>query len=154
MLTVTITYYYYCYYYTGLWLLREKEYICLLPPWLPQQPCDVVSADLTWRVKTRGSGGFTSSSTKLEKQSQDSNWGALVPKPMGREQEEGGGYRWSSKVPWGPLWQAALLCVKPGEGQQVARLWRHVQLPWLEVRCINGLSPQMYDCRAPKLTSC
>ena len=69
MLTVTITYYYYCYYYTGLWLLREKEYIYiyLLPPLLPQQPCDVVSADLIWHVKTRGSGGFTSSSTKLGK---------------------------------------------------------------------------------------
>ena len=50
------------------------------------------------------------------------------PKPLW-EEEEVGCCRQSSKVSWSPLRQASLLFVKLGEGQQVVRLWRHVQLP-------------------------
>ena len=50
------------------------------------------------------------------------------PKPLW-EEEEVGCCRQSSKVSWSPLRQASLLFVKPGEGKQVVRLWRRVQLP-------------------------
>ena len=99
-----------------------RRNICLLPPLLPQQPHDVGSMNLIWYQNIGVSGTSLSSGTKLGK---GRVWSRNHYR---REQEEGGGCRLPSKVPWGSLRQTALLSVKPGEGQQVVRLWRHVQL--------------------------
>ena len=78
---------------------------CLWLPLLSQQPCDMSRRFTrnTWRQKK-----FLAPGHKVtQRQSWDSKWNPLIPKPLVGRPELGGSCRWSSKVPHGALRQAS-----------------------------------------------
>ena len=86
-------------------LTLQGRNTCLWLPLLSQQPCDMSRRFTrnTWRQKK-----FLAPGHKVtQRQSWDSKWNPLIPKPLVGRPELGGSCRWSSKVPHGALRQAS-----------------------------------------------
>ena len=86
-------------------LTLQRRNICLWPPLLSQQPC-VMSHRISrnmWRQKKFLAPGHQ----VRQRQSWDSKWSPLIPKPLVGRPELGGCCRPSSKVPHSALRQAS-----------------------------------------------
>ena len=107
-------------------LTLQRRNICLWLPLLSRQPCDMSRriACNTWRQKKFLAPGHK----VMQRQSWDSKWNPLIPKPLVGRPELGGSCRQSSKVPHGTLRQASSPAGETKWGAGGGHMRRHVLL--------------------------